>query len=581
MLRKKKMDGLQQLYANAEFDAEQIWFQLEDQIGYCERRIKKLINKLHKKEQINLLDPGLEEALEDLLEENNEMKQDSVDDDELDELQNEADDLIGDEGEGQEFGVELKGDEDVELQDDELNKRSKKRQKLDFEDDFMNIDEMSKFLEHAEEAYEKGQEGIEDDLEKALNEEIMKMGGGQKDADEGAVNEDDLEMEEGEDDEDNTYHDAFFGRQKIRNFNMDRYGEGVNRIQLGGRKQVRFSQDDSNDPIENGYSVQKFSQRQKVGDDDEDEEEEGDDYSSDEVEVDPKATLQEQQQQQLQKQIKKLEKQAIGEKDWYMKGEVMAYQRPKDSVFEVDLDYDRTRKPPPEPTQEKGLDLEDLIKNRIGEGKFDDVIRIVPMPPKKQRKELILDDTQNQEGLASLYEQDYVRTATGNVTKDKQAPVREQIRQLYSQIAYELDQLSHFSFAPMPVIEELSIKANVPAIAMEEVGANAVSKNVSMKLPEELFKSKTKDGDVKADTELSKEDRKKRRRQAKTQFQAKQKKEMEQKGQLPQNLGGWAMLAGRKSMLKTAPQKKDKTKYNSLQVFKQLETEKSKKINNK
>lgn len=39
---------------------------------------------------------------------------------------------------------------------------------------------------------------------------------------------------------------------------------------------------------------------------------------------------------------------ALGEKDWFMRGEVDAGRRPKNSALEVDLDFETTVKPPPQ-----------------------------------------------------------------------------------------------------------------------------------------------------------------------------------------------------------------------------------------
>lgn len=63
-----------------------------------------------------------------------------------------------------------------------------------------------------------------------------------------------------------------------------------------------------------------------------------------------------------------------------------AHQRPANSALAVDLDFERTMKPPPLPTEEHRKSIEDIVKKRILDVRFDDVIRVVPPAPKKEKK---------------------------------------------------------------------------------------------------------------------------------------------------------------------------------------------------
>lgn len=65
----------------------------------------------------------------------------------------------------------------------------------------------------------------------------------------------------------------------------------------------------------------------------------------------------------------------------------------------------------------------------------------------------------------------------------------------------KLDALSHFHFAPKPVVEELSVRTDVAAVLMEEAAPVAVSA-ASMRLPGEVFRAES-DGAPKADGEMS------------------------------------------------------------------------------
>lgn len=74
------------------------------------------------------------------------------------------------------------------------------------------------------------------------------------------------------------------------------------------------------------------------------------------------------------------------------------------------------------------------------------------------------------QGLGELYEEEYVQAAAGGAAADdRDEKVRSEARGLVKLLFAKLDALSHFHFAPKPVVQDLSIRADVPALAMEEV----------------------------------------------------------------------------------------------------------------
>ena len=75
------------------------------------------------------------------------------------------------------------------------------------------------------------------------------------------------------------------------------------------------------------------------------------------------------------------------------------------------------------------------------------------------------------QGLGDIYEEEFVvATASGPSTAvDKQDAVRQEAKNLMKELFGRLDALSHFHYAPKPVIEEMQVRADVPALAMEEV----------------------------------------------------------------------------------------------------------------
>ncbi|GFH26984.1 protein kinase domain-containing protein [Haematococcus lacustris] len=147
--------------------------------------------------------------------------------------------------------------------------------------------------------------------------------------------------------------------------------------------------------------------------------------------------------------------------------------------------------------------LEDLIKQRIADHKFDDVIRVLPLGPEPQRKELLLQDTKAAKGLGEEYEEAYVKAAGGTTqVQDAEDKLRQSARLLFQELVAKLDALSHFHYTPKPVVEDLSVRTDVAAVRMEEAAPLAVS-TASMQVPAEVYKP-TEGGAPKAEAELTK-----------------------------------------------------------------------------
>lgn len=81
-------------------------------------------------------------------------------------------------------------------------------------------------------------------------------------------------------------------------------------------------------------------------------------------------------------------------------------------------------RPPPEPTFEAAVALEDIIKARILELRFDNVVRVVPTAPRKERRTVDLDDAKAKEGLADEYEAGLQRRIAGT-SEDRNAGTRK------------------------------------------------------------------------------------------------------------------------------------------------------------
>ncbi|CAH2043089.1 unnamed protein product [Thlaspi arvense] len=219
----------------------------------------------------------------------------------------------------------------------------------------------------------------------------------------------------------------------------------------------------------------------------------------------------------LQSKIKQMEKANLDPKHWTMQGEISAAKRPKNSALEVDLDFEHNARPAPVITEEVTASLEEMIKSRIIEARFDDVQRAPSLPTNSKREAKELDDSKSKKGLAELYEEEYVQKSNPAFAPATFSDeLKKEASMLFKKLCLKLDALSHFHFTPKPVIQEMSIQTNVPAIAMEEVAPVAVS-DAAMLAPEEIFAGK---GNIKDESELTQDERKRRRAKKKRKFKA-------------------------------------------------------------
>jgi U3 small nucleolar RNA-associated protein MPP10 len=66
-------------------------------------------------------------------------------------------------------------------------------------------------------------------------------------------------------------------------------------------------------------------------------------------------------------------------------------------------------------------------------------------------------------------------------------PVRQLAKAQFSALCAQLDQLAHAHYRPVPLIEEVTLKVDVPALMMEEAAPAFVS-TASMRAPEEVYR---------------------------------------------------------------------------------------------
>lgn len=456
-----------------DFDAEQIWQQIDLQAQPLLASLKKRVKNLDKtSETLSLLvnDHEPKSTRGDQGREVDDADEDSGDED----MDAEVERMVS-----SEF-------EESDEQDPEKEEASEDEdgEKGVLEDRFFKINDLEKFLNEAEvQGLEPPKESAEDDDDESLDEEND--------------DEDDEDRDEDDNEDEETGEDFGKGGDFDKSTKYSMYEDF-----FGGRKKPqskkRFASD--NEP-----------QEMNSGDDDI-ERNSGDDeiHDSDQDAEQPtgKSSTHERQKEKIRKKIEQLEKENLETKSWIMQGEVTAARRPKNSALEVELDFVHNTRPAPVITEEVTSSLEDIIKRRIAEEQFDDVQPKPTLPSSAPKEQIKLDENKSEKGLAEIYEAEYMqRTGLASAPVSSSDALKNEAALLFKRLCLKLDALSHFQFTPKPVIEDMSIQANVPALAMEEIAPVAISE-ASMLAPEELF---TGEGPVKDEGELTREDRKRLR----------------------------------------------------------------------
>ncbi|NXG02852.1 MPP10 protein, partial [Sakesphorus luctuosus] len=222
----------------------------------------------------------------------------------------------------------------------------------------------------------------------------------------------------------------------------------------------------------------------------------------------------EKRQEKMSKKIKTLEEELLEEKPWQLKGEVTGHKRPENSLLEETVLFDHAVRMAPVITEETTFQLEDLIKQRILDEAWDDVVP--KEKPKEEafeyKKRITLDHEKSKLSLAEIYEQEYMKLHQQK-TEEEENPEHKEIQEMMDSLFLKLDALCNFHFTPKPPVPEVKIVSNLPAISMEEVAPVAVS-DAALLAPEEI-KEKNKAGDVKTDAEKTPTDKKRELRRKK------------------------------------------------------------------
>lgn len=208
----------------------------------------------------------------------------------------------------------------------------------------------------------------------------------------------------------------------------------------------------------------------------------------------------EKRQARLAEEIRKLEAANVAKRDWTLSGEARAADRPLNSLLEEDLDFERAGKPVPVITNDVSEDIEALIKRRIINREFDEVIRrrpgdLVTGASAARRGRFELDDTKPQQSLAEMYEADHMKRVdpAGYVDKRDEKLKKEHaaIESLWADISAKLDSLSNWHYKPKPPQASFTVVSDVPKVNMEDARPSAgegMGAEESMLAPQEVYK---------------------------------------------------------------------------------------------
>ncbi|KAL8720241.1 MAG: hypothetical protein Q9225_002873 [Loekoesia sp. 1 TL-2023] len=208
----------------------------------------------------------------------------------------------------------------------------------------------------------------------------------------------------------------------------------------------------------------------------------------------------EKRQAKLAEEIRRLEAANVAKRDWTLSGEARAADRPMNSLLEEDLDFERAGKPVPVITNEVSEDIEALIKRRIINREFDEVIRrrpgdLVTGAAAARRGRFELDDTKAQQSLAEVYEAEHLKKVDpeGYIDKRDEKLKKEHaaIESLWADVSAKLDALSNWHFKPKPPQANITVVSDVPKVSMEDARPSAgegMGAEESMLAPQEVYK---------------------------------------------------------------------------------------------
>ncbi|KAI6181565.1 U3 small nucleolar ribonucleoprotein MPP10 [Aphelenchoides besseyi] len=232
-----------------------------------------------------------------------------------------------------------------------------------------------------------------------------------------------------------------------------------------------------------------------------------------------------QQQKNLREKIAELERENMEPRSWELAGEVAAQDREPDTLLSQYLDVDYRAVQPPVITEDVNARIEAIVKQRIKDKNFDDVIRVRRVDESLQtyRARTNIDEIERK-SLMEMYEKQFVEKSKAMKQQiadddevEKLDPASEAIQKEMMTIFDKLDQLSHANYRPLEINAEPEVIVNELVVNLEEVGQKAsTAPDEEMLAPEEIakhVKSAPKSTEERNQTDKKRERRKKKKKQ--------------------------------------------------------------------
>lgn len=197
----------------------------------------------------------------------------------------------------------------------------------------------------------------------------------------------------------------------------------------------------------------------------------------------------------LEEEIAGIEQKQVSDKHWTLTGEVSGKSRPLNSVLEANIELpfghmsmkrlDDSRELlvdendfDPENPEKPKFDIELIIRQRVADRTYDDVLRkkvevSVHLTDQKPTDSLEgIDFEKSQLGLAEVYAQQYEKDIFNqSASSEKVNAEREAAKNTFAKLMHKLDCLTNFNFAPKPpTIKKAGADGikDLPAMKLEE-----------------------------------------------------------------------------------------------------------------